>query len=43
MTVVQKGGILLSNYSLINIDETKINSEIFIQGERLFKEFNKGN
>jgi hypothetical protein len=43
MTVVQKGELLLNSYNLINLDETKINDEIFMQGERLFKEFNKGN
>lgn len=43
MTVVQKGELLLNSYNLINLDETKINDEIFIQGKRLFKEFNKGN
>jgi hypothetical protein len=43
MTVVQKGELLLNSYNLINLDETKINDEIFMQGKRLFKEFNKGN
>lgn len=43
MTVVQKGELLLNSYNLTNLDETKINDEIFMQGERLFKEFNKGN
>ena len=43
MTVLQKGKILLYNFKLNNIDETKIHNQIFIQGEKLYKKFNEGN
>lgn len=41
-TVIQNGEVLLNDFKIKNIDESKIFCEIYSQGERLFKKFNKG-
>jgi cytosine/adenosine deaminase-related metal-dependent hydrolase len=38
-SVVQHGKYLMKDYKLINIDETKISEDIFIQGVNLYKKF----
>jgi cytosine/adenosine deaminase-related metal-dependent hydrolase len=38
-SVVQKGGFLMKNFDLININEDRINKEIIKQGTRLFDAF----
>ncbi|MCF6268726.1 MAG: amidohydrolase family protein [Melioribacteraceae bacterium] len=40
-TVVQNGKVLMKDYTLTNIDETKITSKIFKQGAKLFNKFGK--
>jgi len=40
-TVIQNGQLLLYNSKIMNISETKINNEIYKQGERLQRNFNK--
>ena len=36
-SVIQNGKVLMNNFTLINIDETKINNYIYEQGKRLVK------
>jgi cytosine/adenosine deaminase-related metal-dependent hydrolase len=36
-SVIQNGKVLMNNFSLINVDETKINNYIYEQGKRLVK------
>jgi len=40
-TVIQNGNILMKGYTLVNIDETKVASNIFEQGNKLFSKFMK--
>jgi putative selenium metabolism protein SsnA len=40
-TVIQNGNILMNDFTLINIDETVITSNIIEQGNRLFNKFGK--
>ena len=40
-TVIQNGNILMKDFTLINIDETVITSNIIEQGNRLFNKFGK--
>ncbi|MCB0743600.1 MAG: amidohydrolase family protein [Ignavibacteriae bacterium] len=42
-TVIQNGKVLLDDFNIKNINESKIAKEIYKQGERLFKKFNKEN
>jgi cytosine/adenosine deaminase-related metal-dependent hydrolase len=42
-TVVQNGNVLLDNFQIKNIDESKILNEVYSKGERLFKKFNEEN
>ncbi|MFZ1291381.1 MAG: amidohydrolase family protein [Melioribacteraceae bacterium] len=41
-SVIQNGEVLLDDFKVKNIDETKILYEIYSQGESLFKKFNVG-
>ncbi len=38
-TVIQNGKVLMKDFDLVNIDETKIASKIFEQGNKLFNKF----
>lgn len=40
-TVVQRGEILMDNFIFRNIDESKILTDIYLQGEKLFYKFNE--
>lgn len=41
VTVIQNGELLMKDNSLLNIDEIKINNEIYTQGEKLSNKFNE--
>jgi hypothetical protein len=42
-TVMQNGLVILDDFHINNINETKILNEVYSQGERLFKKFNEEN
>ncbi len=41
LTVVQKGEFLMKDELLLSVSEEKLNKEIYLQGERLVRKFNK--